>query len=85
MATKNIDEKSVAKKVILNSLRIEDCLTNLLKIETRFLKNKSDQDFNYDEIKKIDKSIKYLLYYLIIIDDRIQKCLDIIQNKNEEI
>jgi hypothetical protein len=83
MAIKNTDEKTVAKKAIINSLKIEESLANLLKTEARILKRKTNAEFNSDEIAKINRTIKYVICYLIIIDDRIQKCLDIIQNNKD--
>lgn len=83
MVTNNIDNKTVAKKIIINSLKIEESLINLLRLETKILKRKSHIDLNNDEVHKINRKFKYFLYYLITINDRIDKCLDIIQKDNE--
>jgi hypothetical protein len=83
MFIKNIDEKTLAKKTMINSLKIEESLADILKSESKLIKSKSNSDLSIDEIQKVNRTIKYILYYLIIIDDRIQKCLDLIGNKND--
>jgi hypothetical protein len=83
MPIKNPDDKTIAKKTIMNSLKIEDSIANLLKTETKLLKKKSNTDLTLDEIIKINKLIKYLIYYLMLIDDRIQDSFNIIKNNKD--
>jgi hypothetical protein len=68
---------------MIKSLKIEESLAEILKSESKLIKSKSNTDLSIDEIQKVNRTIKYILYYLIIIDDRIQKCLDLIGNKND--
>lgn len=82
MVRKILDDKTVAKRTIMNSLKIEESLARLLRIETQVLRRNID-DTN-EEVKKINKTIKYLIYYLILIDDRIEKCFDIIEKDKDD-
>lgn len=82
MVRKILDDKTVAKRTIMNSLKIEESLASLLRIETKLLKR--NIDIPNEEVKKINKTIKYLIYYLILIDDRIEKCFDIIEKDKDD-
>lgn len=82
MVRKILDDKTVAKRTIMNSLKIEESLASLLRIETKLLKR--NIDIPNEEVKKINKTIKYLIYYLILIDDRIEKCFNIIEKDKDD-
>lgn len=81
MVRKILDDKTVARRTIMNCLKIEESLASLLRIETKVLRR--NIDVTNEEIKKTNKTIKYLIYYLILIDDRIEKCFDIIEKDKD--
>ncbi|TAH71474.1 MAG: hypothetical protein EWM47_04555 [Anaerolineaceae bacterium] len=78
MNSKTVDNKIIAKKVILSTLKMENSLINVLKAQMRLIKKMMDKDDDYNEIKKTNASIRQILHAIHIIDDRIQKCLDIL-------
>ena len=45
---------------------MEETLADLLKIEVKTLKRKSAILLKNDEIKNVNRTIKYILYYLTI-------------------
>jgi len=83
MVIKNIDERIIAKRIIINALRIEESLADILRSEAKILKRKSNIVTSNEEIQKVNRTIKYILYFLTIIDDRILKSLDILKNHKD--
>lgn len=81
MLGNNIDEKMIAKKIIMNSLKIEESLIGVLKAETRILNRKKNENIDYYELEKINRTIKYTIYIVTSLDERIQKALDILRDK----
>lgn len=75
---KSIDEKTIAKKMIFNALSMEESLAVLLHAEAKIIKKQlKDDNFNYEKINHINKTIKYILFSLTMVDDRIQTGLDL--------
>ena len=85
MLIKNIDEKTIAKRIILNSLKIEESLADILKTELKILKRKMKTNMatSNDDIQQVNRTTKHVIYYLIIIEERIQKSLDIIKSNKD--
>ncbi len=79
MALKSIDEKNIARKIIVNALKIEGSLADILKTESKILKRKAILDTNADDIQIVNRTIKYVIFYLTIIEDRIQRSMDILK------
>ena len=79
MSVKSIDEKILARKMILNSLRIEESLVNILKAEVKILKKKSIIDLENIELQKLNRIIRYTLYVITILDERIQRGFDMLK------
>lgn len=84
MLGKNIDEKTIAKKMIISSLKIESSLVNILNAEAKILSKKLNNDIEYAELQKTNKTCKYIIYFFNILDERIQKCLDILNSTTDK-
>ena len=84
MLGKNIDEKALAKKLIVNGLKLEESLVNILKSEVRILNRKAKEEIEYSEMQNINKTLRYIIYVITILDDRIQKGIDILNISNEK-
>lgn len=74
-----IDERVIAKRRIANSLKIEEGLVNLLRNEVKILNRKSNDDIDYCELQKIHKTLRYIIYAISVLDERVQKSLDILK------
>lgn len=82
MKTNNTDDdKIIARKIILSTLKMESSLANVLKAEIKIIKKMLDRNADYYDIKKSNDSIRQILHAIHIIDDRIQKCIDILQHE----
>lgn len=84
MLGKNIDEKILAKKLIMDSLKIEESLVNILKLEVKVFNKKLNDNIEYSELEKLNKTLKHIIYVITILDDRIQKGFDILNNNSEK-
>jgi hypothetical protein len=78
--SKNIDEKTLGKIMIINALKLEESLADLLRCEARYLRKQIKKNMeNHEEIYKINKIGRYLLFSITLIDDRIKTGLDLIE------
>lgn len=75
--SKNIDDKTIAKKLLINALKMEESLADLIRIEVKILRKKVNEQNSYDEIRKINKIVKYTIFSMTLIDDKIQKALEL--------
>ena len=78
MLSKKIDEKAIATKLIMSSLKLEESLINILKAVVKIFNKKNKTTIKDSELLKINKTLKYIIYAIFILDDRIQKGFDIL-------
>lgn len=84
---KSMDEKMIGKRMILNALQIEENLAGLLRSEIKVLRKRTFAGAGTEDIQKINKMIKYILFSFTLMDDRIKTGIDLMNNissnKNE--
>ena len=83
MVNKTIDEKEIAKKLIIDSLKMEESLISVLKTEVKMLNKKMNDNVDYAELQKLNKTLRHIIYVITILDDRIDKGLEILNNSKE--
>lgn len=83
MVNKTIDEKEIAKKLIIDSLKMEESLISVLKTEVKMLNKKINDNVDYAELQKLNKTLRHIIYVITILDDRIDKGLEILNNSKE--
>ena len=84
MLSKNIDEKAIATKLIMSSLKLEECLINILKAVVKIINKKNNTTIKVSDLHKLNRTLKYIIYAIIILDDRIQKGFDILYISKEK-
>ncbi len=80
---RNLEDKMLGKMIILNAVKMEESLAEILRMEVKAIKKQIKVNGNSDieDIQKANKVLKYVLYSLTILDDRIQAGLELIKNK----
>lgn len=78
---KYLDQKALGKKIVLSAIKIEESLAVLLRSEAKVLRKCCLNRVEVDDIKRANRMIKYVLFTLTIIDDRIEKGLDMMNDK----
>lgn len=81
---KNIDKKEIGKRIILNSLKLEESLAEVLRSEARLLRKRAIEKENLEEIQRINKVLKYVLFSLTMIDDRIKAGLELMEDNSSK-
>jgi hypothetical protein len=81
---KKLDNKYLGKKMLHDALIIEESLANLLQTEVKMLKKKNTMDNKPEDVEKLNKLIKYIIFTLTILDDRIKTGLDLMDSDNSE-
>jgi hypothetical protein len=80
---RNLDDKLLGKMIILNAIKMEESLAEILKMEVKAIKKQIREDSNsdFENIHKSNKVIKYVLYSMTILDDRIQAGMELLKSK----
>lgn len=83
--SKNMDHEYIGKRMLLSAIKIEESLAELLCVEIKILRKQIGIGGSYDEYKNVNKIIKYLIFSLSIVDDRIQERMDYeIRTRNKD-
>lgn len=82
MLNKNIDDRTIGIKILSSAIKMETILIDILRLETRILKKHNQEESINDDIKNMNRIIKYTLYSLTLIDDRIKLGIDLIKDAN---
>lgn len=81
---KDIDEKRIGRKMLLNAVKMEDSLAELLKTEAKLLRRCAIDGANSEDIQRINKSIRYIIFTMTMVDDRINTGLSLINQSTSE-
>jgi hypothetical protein len=83
--SKNCNDKTLGRMVILNALKLEETLAGLLRTEARLLRKQITKASDHEEIININKVIKYLLFSISMIDDRIRTGIELMEKDSEKM
>lgn len=81
---KVVNKKALGKKIILSALKIEESLADIMRLEAKILRKKCVNGAENEDIKRINNMIKNVLFTLTIIDDRIEKGFDLMNDNISE-
>lgn len=81
---KNPNQEILGKMLIANTLKIEEELAGLIKLEVKAAKKRLREGYGAKEIQKSDKTIRYIIYALITLDNRIDAGMELIRSKTKE-
>lgn len=79
MNPKGISEKGIGKMMILEAIKLEESMVDLLRVETRLLKRHLIKDYSRADIIKFNKIMKYLMFSIMILDERIRAGIELIE------
>jgi hypothetical protein len=78
---KNLNDKMIGRMLLLNAIKLEKSLAELLMIEVKSVKRQLKRNSNIDYVRRTNKIIKYILYSLTMLDDRIQAGLKLLDKE----
>lgn len=78
---KDLDNQQVGRMLIRNAINMEDSLAELLRIEVKSVKKRLKDDYDYEYLQRTNKLIKYILYSMSMLDERIQVGLELIKKE----
>lgn len=81
---KEIDEKRIGRKMLLNAVKMEESLAELLKSEAKLLRKCTMNGASNEEIQRTNKIIRYVFFTMTMVDDRIRTGLSLLHQDPEE-
>jgi ribosomal protein S13 len=81
---KKIDDNTICKRMLINAIKIEESLSELLIAEAKILRKMSVKDISYEELQSINRTIKHIIFSLTLVDEKVQKGLELYQMQKDE-
>jgi len=83
MKNTNIDNESLGKMLIISAINMDEALADLLKIETRRLRQLSKGDVPFEEIRKTHSLVRSIIMSLTLTDEKIKTGLSLCNCKDQ--
>lgn len=77
MDNKNADKLLLGKRMIETAINLDESLVDLLKIETRRLKQIIKEKNNFEEVQKTIKLVRNIIIVLTLTDEKIKTGLEL--------
>jgi hypothetical protein len=81
---KDIDEKKIGRRMLLNAVKMEESLAELLRAEAKILRKSTIEGASNEDIQRTNRIIRYLFFSMTMIDDRIKTGLSLINQDSPE-
>lgn len=82
---KDLNKKELGEKIVLSAIKMEESLSDLLRAEARLLRKKCKEGAVSEDLIRVNKMIKHVIFTLTYVDERIEKGLEMMtENIAEE-
>lgn len=77
--TNQTEDRQIGYKLLFNAIKMESSLAELLRVETKIVKRRLKMSGNnLEDIKVNRRNLRYILYMLTILDNRIEAGMKLI-------